>query len=255
MFDAKKLLDALVGAGSQDAKPARPAAPAVKKPAAGGQTSDMLMRLAKDFVVRNPKLVEAGIIGLTGLLFGKGKVAGGVAGKFAKLGGLAVIGALAYKALRGKGSSQALLDMGAAGGQSRPGGPTSEVPFDPVSYTEDDAVLFLRAMAAAVAADGVIDQAERERISHALGEAGIEPEATQWLEAELADPADVEELAERVNSPEMAAKVYAAARIAIDPDTRQEREFLRQLALALDLDPDTKSQIDDGVEAIRAEGE
>ena len=43
----------------------------------------------------------------------------------------------------------------------------------------------------------------------------------------------------------MAAQVYSAARIAIDPDTIQEREFLNQLAEALDLDPAVRSQIDD----------
>ena len=78
-----------------------------------------------------------------------------------------------------------------------------------------------------------------------MTEAGIDPEATRWLERELASPADVEELSANVNTPEKAAQVYAAARIAIDPDTMQEREFLRQLADALDLDQAMKAQIDD----------
>jgi uncharacterized membrane protein YebE (DUF533 family) len=55
----------------------------------------------------------------------------------------------------------------------------------------------------------------------------------------------VEELSANVNTPEKAAQVYAAARVAIDPDTMQEREFLRQLAEALDLDQGTRAQIDD----------
>jgi uncharacterized membrane protein YebE (DUF533 family) len=63
----------------------------------------------------------------------------------------------------------------------------------------------------------------------------------------MASPADVEELAANVNDPEKAAQVYAAARIAIDPDTIQEREFLHQLAEALDLDPALRTQIDDTV--------
>ena len=122
--------------------------------------------------------------------------------------------------------------------------------FHPVSQTEDDALLFLRTMVAAAAADGHIDQAERARIVKGLTEAGIDPESSHWLENEMASPADVDELAESVNDPEMAAQVYAAARIAIDPDTIQEREFLHQLADALDLDPEVRAQIDETAGAL-----
>ena len=67
----------------------------------------------------------------------------------------------------------------------------------------------------------------------------------------MASPADVEELAASVTTPEKAAQVYSAARIAIDPDTMQEREFLRQLAEALDLDQALRAQIDETATAMR----
>jgi uncharacterized membrane protein YebE (DUF533 family) len=123
--------------------------------------------------------------------------------------------------------------------------------FHPVSQTEDDALLFLRTMVAAAAADGQIDGAERSRIVKGLTEAGIDPEASRWLETEMASPADVEELAAHIDDPEKAAQVYAAARIAIDPDTIQEREFLNQLAAALDLEGAVRAQIDDTAGAMR----
>ena len=69
-------------------------------------------------------------------------------------------------------------------------------------------------------------------------------------DSEMASPADVEELAAGVTDPEKAAQVYAAACIAIDPDTIQEREFLHQLAKALDLDPAVRAQIDDTAGAL-----
>jgi uncharacterized membrane protein YebE (DUF533 family) len=132
---------------------------------------------------------------------------------------------------------------------------TLEVPqgssFHPVSHTEDDALLFLRAMVAAASADGKVDEAERGRILKGLTEAGIDPEATRWLDREMASPADVEELSAGVTTPEKAAQVYAAARIAIDPDTIQEREFLHQLAEALDLDQSLRAQIDDTAGAMK----
>ncbi|HEY8383757.1 MAG TPA: tellurite resistance TerB family protein [Microvirga sp.] len=124
--------------------------------------------------------------------------------------------------------------------------------FHPVSQTEDDALLYLRTMVAAASADGQVDAAERGRILQGLNEAGIDPEATRWLERELGAPADVEELAAGVTSQEKAAQVYAAARIAIDPDTIQEREFLRQLAEALDLDQALRAQIDETAAGLSA---
>jgi len=122
--------------------------------------------------------------------------------------------------------------------------------FHPVSQTEDDALLFLRTMVAAAASDGMIDEAERQRIVSGLVEAGIDPQASRWLEKEMASPADVEELAASVADPETAAQVYAAARITINPDTIQEREFLHQLAVALDLDPAIRAQIDETAGAL-----
>jgi uncharacterized membrane protein YebE (DUF533 family) len=107
-------------------------------------------------------------------------------------------------------------------------------------------------MVAAASADGQIDEAERGRIVKGLNQAGIDPEATRWLEREMASPANVEELSARVTSPEKAAQIYTAARLAVDPDTIQEREFLRQLAESLDLDQTLKAQIDSSAAAIKA---
>jgi uncharacterized membrane protein YebE (DUF533 family) len=123
--------------------------------------------------------------------------------------------------------------------------------FHPVSQTEDDALLYLRAMVAAAAADGQIDAAERARIAQGMRQAGIDEEATRWLESELAAPADVEELAAGVGTPEKAAQVYTAARLAIDPDSIQERTFLTNLAQALDLDQRLRDQIDATAAAAR----
>ena len=107
-------------------------------------------------------------------------------------------------------------------------------------------------MVAAASAHGRLDEAERSRIVKGLNQAGIDPEATRWLEREMASPANVEELSARVTSPEKAAQIYTAARLAVDPDTIQEREFLRQLAESLDLDQTLKAQIDSSAAAIKA---
>jgi uncharacterized membrane protein YebE (DUF533 family) len=320
VIEAKKLLDVLLGAAAQIGQPAKPSPD--QTPAAGagasaqnasaragslglppkvnetvqqvtGQSPDQLLRKAKDVVERNPGLAQAAAIGLAGLLFGARKRGRGLPGRLARLGGLAVIGGLAYKALQNSRAGHGLLEgtptasgdqasapagqvsasgsaQGASTGKASTGGSARDaahplgpsgsasaldVPkgssFHPVAQTEDDALLYLRTMVAAAACDGHIDEAERSRIARGLTEAGIDPETTRWLEREMASPADVEELAAGVNNPDKAAQVYAAACIAIDPDNVQEREFLRQLREALDLDQAVQTQIDSTAAALK----
>jgi uncharacterized membrane protein YebE (DUF533 family) len=107
-------------------------------------------------------------------------------------------------------------------------------------------------MVAAASADGQIDESERSRITKGLVGAGIDEESTRWLEREMASPADVEELSAGVTTPEKAAQIYTAARLVVDPDTIQEREFLRRLAESLDLDDALRSQIDSTAAALKS---
>jgi uncharacterized membrane protein YebE (DUF533 family) len=271
MIDAKRLLDMLIGAsrrpGQSVAAPggflqgaieafAKSGAGQAVQQATGGRSADQLAQKAKDFMNRNPGLAEAAIMSVAGILLGT-RQGRGIARGVAGLGGLAVIGGLAYKAFQNYQAGKPLLDMGQ--GSAGPGGatPTASLPgsaaFDPARSTEDDALLFARAMVAAATADGRVDEAERTRIVGALSRAGVDAEATRWLERELASPATVEELADPVQTPEKAAQVYAAARVAVDPDTMQEREFLRQLAESLDLDPQLKAHIDEAAAGIKSE--
>ncbi|MDF2689725.1 MAG: hypothetical protein K0Q80_2691 [Microvirga sp.] len=279
MVDYRKLLDAFIGAvGRPDQQnPGQTPQGGVRQQVeksvtqVTGQSPDQLLQKAKDFATQHPGLTQTALVGLAGLLF-RGRKKSKLTGNLVKLGGLAVIGGLAYKAYQGQQAGKGA----SAGGAGTASPIVGEIPassqavvsqpdeavahsalsvpetsrFHPVSQTEDDALLFLRTMVAAAAADGQIDDAERSRIVKGLTEAGIDPDATRWLDTEMASPADVEELAANVNDPEKAAQVYSAARIAIDPDTIQEREFLHQLAEALDLDPAVRAQIDDTAGAL-----
>ena len=69
----------------------------VTRDATGGQSPADLAGKAKDFMNRNPGLAEAALLGVAGILFGSRK-SRGVAVDAAKLGGLALIGGLAYTA-------------------------------------------------------------------------------------------------------------------------------------------------------------
>jgi uncharacterized membrane protein YebE (DUF533 family) len=212
---------------------------------------------------------QAALVGVAGLFLTSRRTRG-ITGT-GKLGSLALLGGLAYKAYRNYRDGKPLVEVTPRQPAAEPqaatpapgAGPNrvSEelaalgVPessgFHPVSQTEDDALLYLRAMVAAAAADGQIDAAERARITQGMRQVGIDEDATRWLENELAEPADVEELAAGVGTPEKAAQVYTAARLAIDPDSIQERTFLTNLAEALDLDQALRDQIDATAAAAR----
>ena len=137
------------------------------------------------------------------------------------LGGLALLGALAYRAVRA--GESAAEHAGAA-----------ETP-DYTAVAEDEARLMLRAMVAATLADGMLDASERARLDEAVAAAGLDRDGQAWLRRELADPADIDEIAEGVDDPDAAARLYTAARLAVQVDTLQERQFLKMLAEALDL--------------------
>jgi uncharacterized membrane protein YebE (DUF533 family) len=267
MFDARQLLDALVGATARRLTGEPPGAPRqggqapspvsnvldnLLGPPGQGGSADAYVQKVREFVDRNPRLAEAALTAVAGVLM-KSRGAAGIAAGAARLGGLALIGVLAYKAYQNYQAGKPILDMGQGNlGQGGGAALPASAGLDPAAVTDDDALLFARAMVAAASADGPLDERERARIVAALSQAGIDPQATRWLDDELSSPADVEDIADRVQTPEKAAQVYAAARLAIDPDTRQEREFLRQLAEALDLDPALARQIDDAAASVRA---
>ena len=276
-MDARKLLDALVGASSvpNDSKVAPPdpiqdmlamfggakgdlggllgrtfrdalgglrdlgedtnvlRKPGAKEGPEGNQSGDLDALLEKARGMLGGKLPTGALIGLAGLLLGT-RGGRGVAVQLAKLGGLALISGLAYRAYKN------------AHGE----GPAGTL--DPSKTTDADALLFIRAMIAAMAADGHIDEVERARIVDGLRQAGVNDEEAGWLDREIAKPATVAELASAAASQEKAAQVYAAARLAIEPDTVQEREFLMRLAEALKLDERIKREVDEGAMGLKA---
>jgi uncharacterized membrane protein YebE (DUF533 family) len=257
MVNYKKLLDAVLGSiGRTDpSAPTGDAAAGLGKQvdravdSVKAQSPDQLLQKAKNLAAQHPGLTQAALVGLAGLMFKNRK--GGLSSGLVKLGGLAVIGALAYKAIQSRTTPVAAGSAPSQGLDADDFEAPAGTRFHPVSQTEDDALLLLRTMIAAASADGKIDELERARIVKGMDEAGIDPQSSQWLKDEMASPADVDTLAEPVNDRETASQVYAAARITIDPDTLQEREFLRRLAEALDLDEPLLKEIDAAVTALR----
>ncbi|MBN9453161.1 MAG: DUF533 domain-containing protein [Bosea sp.] len=212
----------------------------------GGRTPDQLIEQAKGVFSSNPALATAVLGGLGALVFGT-STGRSVAGSAAKLGGLALIGGLAYKAYQNYQAGKPLLNAGQQELLPAPAG----TGFEPQAATEATALVFIRAMIAAAAADGHIDADERSTILGGLKEAGLEQEAHDWLAKEMAKPASIDTLVEAAESPELAAQIYTAARIAINPDNAAEKDFLAGLAGSLGLDAELVANIDAAASAAK----
>lgn len=210
---------------------------------ATGQTPEELVARLKDLIANNQLAAGATLGGLGALILGTG-AGRSLAATAAKLGGLALIGGLAYKAYQNYQGGRSPL----AG--DRPGKPQALMPapegsgFETGAMSDDVARRCIRAMIAAAAADGRIDADEQQRILGGLRQAGIADTAQRFLAAEIGNPATVDELASGISSPEEAVQVYTAARVAVDPDTRQEHAFLSALAGALGIDRELAAQVD-----------
>jgi uncharacterized membrane protein YebE (DUF533 family) len=209
---------------------------------ATGKSPEELLQQVRDLIANNQLGAGAALGGLGAILLGTG-AGRSLAASAVKLGGLALIGGLAYKAYQNYQQGQPVLTGRQAPQQALLAAPAGSG-FEPAAVSNEKAALLIRAMIAAAAADGRIDAREQQSIIGGLGQAGVGGEARQFLMREASSPASVDELAESVTSPEEALQVYTAARIAVDPDEEEEHEFLSTLAGRLGIDPRLAAQVD-----------
>ncbi len=127
--------------------------------------------------------------------------------------------------------------------------PPPPVAFNPAQLppAQADAVLLVQAMIAAAAADGRVDDRERERVLARAEAAGVDAETRQFLGAELAVPKTADAIG-AMTRPGLTRDAYAAAALAIDLDTESERRFLNTLGNALGLGDDERIAIHQQIE-------
>lgn len=198
----------------------------------GGQTPEDLVAKLKTLVGDN-QLAAGALAGAIGTLLVGTEGGRGMAAGVAKIGAGALIGGLAYKAYQNYQAGRPLISADSTPVAAAPAGSG----FEPQAISNDTATRLIRAMIAAAAADGTIDDTERTRILSAVEKAGSNAEAKAFLASEVARPASAAQLAAGVASQNEAIEIYMAARIAIDPDTAAEQAFLADLASGLKLDP------------------
>lgn len=160
-----------------------------------------------------------------------------ITGSAVKLGGLAAVAGLAYKAYQNY-SAGAKPEEGAAASETELLPPPADSAFDPAHAPQGEsefALTILRAMIAAARADGSIDATERTRITERLHMSGLGAEAESFLMAELDKPLDLDAIVAAAQTEAQRVELYTASRLAIEPDTRAERGYLDLLAGRLKL--------------------
>ena len=179
---------------------------------ATGKSPEDLFSQLKDLINNNRAAAGAAAGGVGAVVLGT-QAGRSLAGSALKIGALALIGGLAYKAVQNYQQGKPLI------GPDQNLGLT-EAPrgsgFESGAVTQDSALLYIRGMIAAAAADGRIDASEHQKIIGGLTQAGAGAEAEQFLTNELKHPASATELASAVSSDQEAVQLFTAARIAVD---------------------------------------
>jgi uncharacterized membrane protein YebE (DUF533 family) len=171
---------------------------------------------------------------------GKGAIAGGLLGVLLtrggrrmlgtglKIGGMAAIGGLAYKAYEDWKNGQGATTLPAPEGTD----------FQPLDGDRADelATHLLQAMIAAAKADGHVTPEERAKIDGQLANLGLEDEAAALIAAELDAPLDVGRIAGLATTEAEAAQIYAASLLSVDPEGAAEKGYLAMLAARLGLE-------------------
>lgn len=223
------LLDSLGGLLGGPSAGSRPAGGAV------GGTLGNILNEAGRLVGGNRNLAIGGLGALAGALLGGGKrgLGGAVGG-----GLMALLGAMAFQALRNRAGQQRQVPLGLVE-------PQTEAERAELQRNEE---LVLKAMINAAKADGRIDQAEIDRITGKVQQNGADSEALAYLKAEMARPLQTAELvAAARGKPELAAQLYGASLLAIEVDTPAEKEYLDKLASGLGLEPEVTRQLQQAV--------
>lgn len=174
--------------------------------------------------MRKTALAAGAAAGVMGLLLGSG---GGR--KLAAIGGLGLLGKVAYDAYAASGD--------------RPTDPQDQ----PIHLVTDDtaerrAVTLTHAIIAAAKADGHIDEAERKLIEAQMADL---PDAVRGtLATALLAPADPVAVAARATSDQERREIYAASVMAVGKDHPDELVYMDKLARALGLPPEQVAAIE-----------
>jgi len=188
--------------------------------------------------------------GVLALLLGTG-AGRRVTGSALKIGSLAAIGGIGYKAYQNwmaekNATEQEYQDIAnEAAGQSKGKGGGQLINFDKLEpeQANDRSQILLRAMVAAAKADGHVNSKEEAAIKEQIVKLELGDEVEGILQAEIARPLDVKEIAAMAKSQAMASEIYLVSAVVTDRENSMERDYLAALATEMGLPEDLVVQL------------
>ncbi len=186
--------------------------------------------------------------GVLALLLGTG-AGRRITGSALKVGSLAAIGGIGYKAYQNwmaerNASNQEDQDMAKeAVGQGKVEG--NLINFDKLEpeQANDRSKILLRAMVAAAKADGHVNDKEKQAIKEQIVKLELGDEVESILQEEIARPLDVKEVAAMAKSQAMASEIYLVSAVVTDRENSMERDYLDSLAKEMGLPEDLVLQL------------
>lgn len=232
MFDPKSLLDQFIGGLNQGNPNQQGAGQQARGPFGQASGGDLLQQAGNFLGGFGGGAVTGGI---AGLLLGS-KKGRKIAGSALTYGGMAVAGALAYRAYQNYQAGKQATPAVATETPLLP--PPNDTPFNPAQPADRQSLSrnLLRAMIAAAKADGHIDQAEQSNIFTQMDRMSLSAEDKAFVMDELRAPLNVDAVAAAARTPEEAAEIYTVSLLAIDLDHPAERAYLAHLASKLRLE-------------------
>ncbi|WP_028672590.1 tellurite resistance TerB family protein [Saccharospirillum impatiens] len=177
--------------------------------------------------------------GALGMLLGNKKLRK-TGGKLAMYGGVAALGAVAFKAYQNYQQKQS----------SAPQGTPETLDRLPDAQAEQHSQAILRAVIGAAKADGHVDDKERALIDGEIAKLSGDAELTDWFDRELRKPLDPTDIASSAKTPEMGAEMYLASLLVVDEQNYMEKAYLTELARQLKLDPVLVTELESQVVGV-----
>lgn len=175
--------------------------------------------------------------GALGLLLGNKKFRK-LGGNVAAYGGMAALGAVAYRAYGEWQKSQRASEV-----QSPVPTPQAFAQL-PDPELERHSRMVVAAMISAAKADGHIGEEEQTLLDAEFHKLQSTADDQRWLSTQLTGPADPAAIAQLAATPEEGAEVYLASVLVTGADSFMERAYLDELARQLDLDASLKEHLE-----------
>jgi len=171
-------------------------------------------------------------VGVLALLLGTG-AGRRVTGSALKIGSLAAIGGLGWKAYQNwMTQKEDAADEVKSMAESAKLAPINELSDDDANKRSQT---LLRAMIAAAKADGHINKKEIAAIDEQIVKLNLSSEVSLLLQEEINKPLDAKEIAALAENNAIAAEIYLVSAVITDRENSMEKDYLEELAKAMKL--------------------